>query len=191
MPRPADARDRILETAAKLFARDGYRAVGVDRIVAESGVAKMTLYRHFPSKDDLIAAYLHERADWRFRWLERITEGADPRTALETIMDEVGELATSPEFQGCAFLASAAEFPELDHPGHFLAQHHKTRIIEFLESLAAAAGVPDPRGLAEDLLLVMDGAWSASRVFGEDNHGRRAGAMGRALIAAALAQRVA
>lgn len=186
MPQTTNARETILETASRLFARDGYRAVGVDRIVAESGVAKMTLYRHFPSKDDLIAAYLQERADWRFQWFEQITDGLDPRAALERIMDGVADLATSPGFQGCAFLASAAEFPEIDHPGHYMAQQHKTRIVEFLESLATGAGASDPRGLAEDLLLVMDGAWSASRVFGASNHGRRAGAMGRALIAVAL-----
>ena len=190
MPRTTDARTRILETAGRLFGRDGYRAVGVDRIVAESGVAKMTLYRHFPSKDDLIAAYLEERAEWRFRWFEEITADLAPREALEQIMDGVAALATSPQFQGCAFLASASEFPEIDHPGRYLAQRHKTRIVEFLQSLATAAGAADPRGLAEDLLLVMDGAWSASRVFGEANHGQRAGVMGRALIAAALTTRV-
>ncbi|HYU57201.1 MAG TPA: TetR/AcrR family transcriptional regulator [Actinomycetota bacterium] len=187
-PRPSSgsgARERILETAGRLFYRDGYRAVGVDTIIAESGVAKMTLYRHFRSKDELIAAYL-ERADrYLLQWIEGlIAPHADPRDALIGVFDGVAKLASSPECLGCAFVGAAAEFPEPEHPGHRVALGHKRAVAASLRELAEAAGATDPDELADELLLVMDGAWSASRVFGPGNHGRRAAEAARTLIGA-------
>ena len=179
------ARDRILETAERLFYRDGYRAVGVDTIVAESGVAKMTLYRHFPSKDELIAAYLKRTNEQLLAWMESlIAPHSDPRKALEAIFDGVAKLASSPECLGCAFVGASAEFPELEHPGHRVALEHKRAVVDRLRGLAEDAGARDPKALAEELLLVMDGAWSAARVFGRGSHGRRAAKAARALIAA-------
>jgi len=179
------ARERILDTAARLFYRDGYRAVGVDTIIAESGVAKMTLYRHFPSKDDLIAAYLGRANHQLLEWMERlIVPHQDSRAALEAVFEGVAKLASSPQCLGCAFVGAAAEFPELDHPGHRAALAHKRQVVDRFRDLAEAAGARDPRGLAEQLLLVMDGAWSAARVFGPGSHGRRAAAAAKALIAA-------
>jgi AcrR family transcriptional regulator len=178
------ARERILDTAARLFYRDGYRAVGVDTIIAESGVAKMTLYRHFPSKDDLIAAYLGRANHQLLEWMEGlIIPHQDPRAALEAVFEGVAKLASSPQCLGCAFVGAAAEFPELDHPGHQAALAHKRQVVDRFRDLAEAAGARDPRSLAEQLLLVMDGAWSAARVFGPGSHGRRAAAAAKALIA--------
>ncbi len=181
----SDARERILETAERLFYRDGYRAVGVDTIIAESGVAKMTLYRHFRSKDELIAAYL-ERANHRLlEWIEGlIAPHTDPHVALIAIFEGVAKLASSAECLGCAFVGAAAEFPEHENPGHRVALEHKTAVAARLRELAEAAGATDPDGLAEELLLVMDGAWSASRVFGPGNHGQRAAKAARTLIGA-------
>jgi len=182
------ARDRILDTAANLFYAKGFRAVGVDTVIAESGVAKMTLYRHFPSKDDLIAAYLRQ-ADDRFRdWFEEVTRDLAPRAALETVLDRLGEVASGPECLGCPFVAAAGEFPDPEHPGHRVALDNKRSVIEGFERLAAEAGAADPRALAEQLLLLLDGAWSAARVFGGGNHARRLGPAARTLIAAALEQ---
>jgi AcrR family transcriptional regulator len=182
------ARKRILDTAARLFYRDGYRAVGVDTIIAESGVAKMTLYRHFSSKDDLIAAYLGLVNDQLLAWMEGLAAPhRDPRAALEAIFVGVAELASSPECLGCAFVGAAAEFPGLEHPGHRAALAHKQQVVDRFHELAEGAGAPDPQGLAEQLLLVMDGAWSASRVFGPGNHGRRAAEAARSLIGAQAA----
>lgn len=179
------AEERILETAQRLFYRDGYRAVGVDTIIARSGVAKMTLYRHFRSKDDLIAAYL-ERTDRRFlAWMDGLTAPhEDPRAALEAVFEGVAKVSSSPECLGCAFVGAAAEFPEPEHPGHAAALHHKRAVVRRLRGLAEAAGARHPKELADELLLVMDGAWSAARVFGPGSHGRRASAAARALIAA-------
>jgi AcrR family transcriptional regulator len=176
-------RERILQTAERLFYRDGYRAVGVDTIIAESGVAKMSLYRHFPSKDDLIAAYLERANEQLLAWTDGlIAPHRSPRRALEAVFDGVAKLASSPACLGCAFVGASAEFPELDHPGHRVALEHKRAVVDRLKSLGEKAGARDPNALAEQLLLVMDGAWSAARVFGPGSHGRRAAAAARALI---------
>jgi len=181
----SDARERILETAERLFYRDGYRAVGVDTIIAESGVAKMTLYRHFGSKDELIAAFLERANHQLLEWIEGlIGPHGDPRAALIAVFDGVAKLASSPECLGCAFVGAAAEFPEPEHPGHRVALEHKRAVAARLSELAEAAGARDPQELAEELLLVMDGAWSASRVFGPGNHGTRAAEAARTLIGA-------
>jgi len=182
------ARERILSTAEHLFYRDGYRAVGVDTIVAESGVAKMTLYRHFPSKDHLIEAYL-DRANVRFwEWFDGLIDpDASPRQALEAVFDGVAKLASSPACRGCTWVAAAAEFPEPDHPGHAVAIAHKRAVIERLRGLAEQAGASDPEALAEELLLLMDGAWSAARVFGPGSHAGRVDDAARALIGACIA----
>lgn len=188
--RGSAARERILETAERLFYRDGYHAVGVDTIVAESGVAKMTLYRHFPSNDHLIAAYLERTNEQLLTWVEKlIAPHEDPRAALEAVFDGVARLASSPECLGCAFVGAAGEFPEPDHPGHRVAAEHKRAVVDRLRELAQRAGARDPNGLAEELLLIMDGAWSAARVFGPGSHGRRAAAAAKAVISSRLADR--
>jgi len=183
--RGRSARERILDTASARFARDGYHAVGIDTIVAESGVAKMTLYRHFPSKDDLIAAYL-ERSNAEFWvWLEaELAAVAEPREKLIAAFEAVARQATSPRCLGCTFQAAAAEFPELAHPGHQVALAHKRRVLERLGTLARAAHLRDPEELAAQLLLLMDGAWVAARMFGPDNHAGTVHAAAQALIAA-------
>jgi AcrR family transcriptional regulator len=177
------ARDRILDTASVLFYRDGYHAVGIDTIVAESGVAKMTLYRHFQSKDHLIAAYLQRSNAEFWAWLEgEIAAVDDPTAKLGAAFDAVGRLATSARCLGCTFQGAASEFPELDHPGHLVALAHKRRVLERFSELAGEAGLNDPDGLAKQLLLLMDGAWVASRMFGPNNHASTVAAAARALI---------
>ena len=182
-PAERSARDRILDTASQLFYRDGYHAVGIDTIVARSGVAKMTLYRHFPSKDELIAAYL-ERANAEFwEWLEGETAAAkEPRAKLMAAFEAVAKLTASPQCLGCTFQAAASEFPELEHPGHEVALAHKRRLLERLAELARDAGLAEPDALAAQLLLLMDGAWVAARMFGPDNHATTVATAARALI---------
>jgi len=177
------ARDRVLDSASALFYRDGYHAVGIDTIVAESGVAKMTLYRHFRSKDHLIAAYL-ERSNAEFwDWLDgEIAAIDDPKAKLGAAFDAVGKLATSARCLGCTFQGAASEFPELDHPGHMVALAHKRQVLDRFSELAGDADLSDPDGLAKQLLLLMDGAWVASRMFGPTNHASTVAAAARALI---------
>ncbi|MEI7554937.1 TetR/AcrR family transcriptional regulator [Candidatus Chlorohelix sp.] len=169
------ARQQILDTASTLFYHNGFRAVGIDTIVEQSGVAKMTLYRYFPSKDDLIVAYL-ERSNLSFwDWFKQAIApaGDDSHRQLYALFEGVAALCASPQCLGCTFQHAAADFPSLDHPGHRLALDHKRQALERLREMAANAGAPDPVALAEQLLLLMDGAFVASRMFGKDSHARQ------------------
>jgi len=182
-PPERSARERLLDTASELFYRDGYHAVGIDTIVERSGVAKMTLYRYFRSKDELIAAYL-ERSNAEFMaWLEdALARVEDPRAQLVAAFDAVGKLATSTRCLGCTFQGAASEFPEMDHPGHRVALAHKRAVLDRFTGLAREAGLRDPERLAAQLLLLMDGAWVAARMFGPDNHAVSVADAARALI---------
>jgi AcrR family transcriptional regulator len=184
---PSSARERILATATELFLREGYRAVGIDRIIELAGVAKTSLYRNFGSKDELIVAYL-ERSDEDFwRWFEEAIAGEEsPRARLMALFDATEKLATSPRCLGCTFQVAAAEFPEPDHPAHRVSRAHKLEVLRRLRELADEAGADDPAGMAEQLMLIMDGAWAAARMLGPRNQAASAGAAARALLDAAL-----
>ncbi len=177
------ARQRILETAQRLFYRDGFRAVGIDTIVAEAGVAKMSLYRHFPSKDDLIVAYLEESNRQYWEWLDgAVADIDDPVDKLVGMFEAIEKLATSPECFGCTFQGTAAEFPDREHPGHQVALAHKQTVRNRFAQLADAASLRNPEELADQLLLVMDGAWVAARMYGPDNPAHGLPATARTLI---------
>lgn len=168
------ARERILQTAGDLFYRYGFRAVGVDTVIAASGVAKMTLYKHFPSKDALVVAYLERSNEAFWGWYEEVVrpfEG-DPRRQLGAVFEGVSARASSPQCLGCTFTGAAGEFPDPGHPGHRAALGHKKQVLSKFESLAEAAGLREPRALAEALLLLMDGAWNAARMFGPGSHAK-------------------
>jgi AcrR family transcriptional regulator len=130
----------------------------------------MTLYAPFPSKDDLIVAYL-ERANEQFwEWWEGAGAGVDdPRRKLVAMFEAVEKLADSPQCLGCTFQGTAAEFPDPEHPGHRVAIAHKQAVRARLRTLAELAELRDPGDLADQLLLLMDGAWVAARMFGPDN----------------------
>jgi AcrR family transcriptional regulator len=179
------ARRRILDTAARLFYRDGFRAVGIDTIVAESGVAKMTLYRHFASKDDLIVAYLEESNMRFWEWFEAAVapHAGAPRDQLLALLAALEALATSPACLGCTFQGVASEFPDPEHPGHRVALAHKQAVLARLRALADQAGAADAATLAAGLLLLMDGAFVASRMFPpKQNPARHVAAAGAALV---------
>lgn len=177
------ARARILDAAQRLFYRDGFRAVGVDTIIAEAGVAKMSLYRHFPSKDDLIVAYLEESNRQFWVWLEEAVAGIeDPEERLVGMFAAIERLATRPECLGCTFQGAATEFPDRDHPGHQVALAHKKAVRDRFGDLAGEAGLHDPERLGDQLLLLMDGAWVAARMYGPDNPADGLVASARTLI---------
>jgi AcrR family transcriptional regulator len=181
-------RQKILDVAGDLFFRHGYRAVGVDTIVKETGMAKMTLYRHFPSKDELIVAYLEGVDRLMQDWLDeatRLHEG-QPREQLLAIFTALQKLVKSPQCYGCAFMMSSAEFPELDSPGHKVALAHKKSVRARFEKLARGAGARQPGRLADELLLLMDGAFAAVRMFGIENPGVNVGEAAAMLIDAHL-----
>jgi AcrR family transcriptional regulator len=159
-------RDRLLATAGALFRRYGYQAVGIDRILAESGVAKMTMYRYFASKDQLIAAYL-DRADAEFwSWANAAMEKAPtPGGKLLVLFEAADDLASGPECLGCVFQGAAMAFPEVEHPGRRIAVRHKLAVRDRLTALAREAKLRHPAALGAQLALLLDGAWIAARTF--------------------------
>ena len=183
------ARGRILQTAGRLFYRDGYRAVGVDTIVAEAGATKMTLYRYFPSKDELIAAYLEESNEGFWTWFEQASGSPDDpaRDRLVALFTALEALATAPACLGCPFLNAVVDFPAPDHPGHRAAFAHKQAMRERLMQLTQAAGAAQPQRLADHLLLLADGALMAARLFGPDNPAQGVAATAAMLIDAQIA----
>ena len=182
-------RQRILDTASEMFYREGVRAVGIDAIIARSGVAKMSLYRSFPSKDALVAAWLEDRNQFFWQRWERAeaTHAGDPRGQLEAILDMVAVTASHPKWRGCPFLNTGTEFPEPDHPARAVILVHKRAVGERLRSLAGAAGARDPDLLAQQLQLLIDGAYAIGQSLGPDGPAKSVAGAGRALIAASLA----
>ena len=179
------AKGKLFQTAADLFYRHGYRATGVDTIAAASGIGKMTLYRHYPSKDDLIVAYLRDSDEVFWNNFEAMIAGAT--TAREKLLAFFGglqEYATTAACYGCPFLNLAAEYPDGDYAGHRVALEHKRRARERFRQLAAEAGAADPEALAAGLHLLMDGAYAAARMYngGSGNPAAHLAATARALI---------
>lgn len=179
----ASGRERILETAAALFYERGFHAVGVDLVIERAGVAKTTLYRHFPSKDDLIVAYL-ERANEQFwTWLDAaVVPDVSPRDRLIAVFEAVQKLACSRTCLGCTFQVTSAEFPDPAHPCHATALAHKQAVRTRLRQLARDAGADDPDSLGDALLLVMDGAFAAARMYRRASPARHVVAAAQALI---------
>jgi len=180
------ARDRILHAAFRLFYAHGIRGVGVDTVIAESGVAKATLYKHFPSKNDLVLAYLDEvDRIWRAQ-LEAAAEaaGPDPRDRLVGIFDALASACRTDGYHGCAFINTAAE----SQPGtrtHARTVEHKTAVRTWVRDLATAAGARDPDGLATQLTLLLDGGLAAGVLDGNPTVAEAARNAARTLVEAA------
>lgn len=159
-------KEKLFQTAARLFFQRGYRAVGVDTIAAESGIGKMTLYRHFTSKDDLIAAFLRESDRDFWEYFQQSTQDAPTaREKLLAFFTALQEYVTSPACYGCPFINVASEYPEIDYPGHQIALEHKQAVRAYFSRLTQEAGARQPEALASALLLLMDGAYIAARMY--------------------------
>lgn len=150
------ARERLLNVAAELFYAEGIRAVGVERLLTESGVGRASFYRHFESKDELVLAMFRSYDEEYRTWLcARVAElGGRPLD----VFDAVAERAERSQFRGCAFLNSMAEFPDPRHPVHRLGVEHKHAVRRFLDELLARAGYRAHQRLAHRLLILLDGA---------------------------------
>ena len=180
-------KDKVFQTASHLFYKNGYRAIGVDTLAAESGIGKMTLYRHYPSKDDLIVAYLKDSDELFWRNFEQIIK--DSPTAREKLLAffrSLQEYVASPACYGCPFLNVATEYPDVDHPGHQVALEHKQTVRVRFRQLAKEAGAKKPDVLADQLFLLMDGAYMASRMFGIKNPAAHLAQAAQTLIDAAV-----
>lgn len=162
-----DVRERILETASNLFYTQGVRAVGVDLVVKDAGVAKTSLYRHFGTKDDLIAAFLErEDADFWDQW-DQVAAGhrGKPREELSAHLEWIGARAGRPDYRGCPQINVAAEFPEADHPARKVATAHKQELRRRLTAIAEALEAQDPRRLGGQLAVLINGAFVSSQMF--------------------------
>ena len=186
----ASKKEHLVETAVKLFGRDGFHATGIDKILQEAGVARMTLYKHFRSKDELILAALRRR-DEQFRtWFKSTIEktGGTPAERLLASFDALeewfkGRAFASVPFTGCAFINATAEFSEASHPAHQLAAEHKRLILEYLRLLASAAGARDPDALAWAVSLLHEGAIVTAHVSGDAGAAQGAKRIAKMLMA--------
>ncbi len=174
--RPSTRRDVLLEAALRLFTREGFHAVGIDRILAEAGVAKMTLYKHFASKQDLIVAALAHKDAQFFAWFSATLEarGGNARERLLNVFDVLGEWFGAETFHGCLFVKAAGEYPDLEDPVHQCAAEYKRRMFGLLTDLSTAAGAPSPRLLAQRLMLLVEGATVLAQVLGGREAARQA-----------------
>lgn len=157
---PRNARDRILQTAIDLFYRNGFHAVGLDRILAEVGVTKTTFYNHFESKDALVVEAIRMRDSWeRGAWSGAVRKlaGDDPRAQLLAMFDVLDVWFRDPEFIGCMFINAAAEFPNPHDPAHLAAAEHKVAARDEVRDMAKAAGAADPETFADVYTTIFEG----------------------------------
>lgn len=158
-PAPS-VRDRLIATAFDLFYREGIQAVGVQRVIEEADAAKASLYAHFPSKDDLVEAYLDRMAEATRTHLEAAiaTAGSDPRHRLLALFDAIEASRCTPGFRGCPFINAASELADPTHAGHAAIARHRQWLRDRIEELTRATGVTDASLVAQAILLLLDGA---------------------------------
>jgi AcrR family transcriptional regulator len=181
---PGEARDRILDAAYELFSHHGIRAVGIDRIIAEAGVAKMTFYRHFPSKEDLVVAFLDLREQrWTMEWLKVEVEraGSTPRERVLGFLDAMDSWFREEDFESCSFIKTLLETFDDDDRVHQAAVRHLEVIRKMMAGYLEQAGVADPDDTAYQLqILIMGSIVSASR--GDREAARRVRAVAELLV---------
>src|SRR5581483_2264330 len=153
-------RERILEAAAELFYRHAIRAVGVDAIAEAADTNKMTLYRHFPSKDELIAECLREHAREVDTYWDELTAtyAGDPQGEIKAWLEAVATCVTDVGERGCVIANAAVELPEKDHPARAVIEAHKRSARDRLMTLFGAAGLIEPETLADEIFLLIEGA---------------------------------
>jgi len=156
-PRP---RARILATARDLFYRDGIRAVGVEAIAAEAGTNKMTLYRNFGSKEELIAEYLRGEVGFVEAHWDALSarHGDDPKALILAWLKDMGQLMARPESRGCPMVNAAIELPDPAHPGRKVIEQHKSAMRDRLASACRKAGLAHPELLADQIHMLVEGA---------------------------------
>jgi AcrR family transcriptional regulator len=183
-------RERILAVAADLFYRHGIRAVGVEAIAEAAGTNKMTLYRHFDSKDELVAEYLRQAAKQADRCWDsyKSAHPDDPLAQIRAWLAEMADHLANADERGCALANAAVELPEKDHPARRVIEEFKVAQRRKLIELCRAAGLSEPDMLADELHLLLEGARVTSQSVGADGLGTRLMRMGEAMIAAHAAK---
>lgn len=165
---PKRAADRIRETARDLFYRQGIRAVGVDQIVSKAGVTKPSLYRSFPSKDELAADYLRYLGEEGLARFDRIIgdDPSDPRGCFHLWLQDLLQRATKPGYRGCGATNAAVEYPSRKHPARKVAIAIKRQLRLRLTSLAKSIGAQQPDRLGDALMLLLEGVYASGQLFG-------------------------
>lgn len=160
-------RDRIFETACELFYQQGIRAVGVDAIATAAGTNKMSFYRSFASKDELVAEYLRERDQRFWQWWDSVVApcGADARAQVEALFESHVNKTCAKTSRGCGLTNAAVEIVEEDHPARQVIFEHKSEIRRRFRKLARAMAVRDPDQLGDALMLLMEGSYLARLTF--------------------------
>jgi len=185
---PPKAAKKILDVAYDLFYRRGIRAIGVDEIVKRAGVTKPSLYRSFPSKDELAASYLRQ---YDLEFWQRFDEAVnahpgDPRAQIRAFLTRVGKRTQMPEYRGCGMTNAAVEYPERGHPARVVSEDNKRELRCRLRAMAAAMGAQDAETLGDGLLLLIEGAYISGQLFGLGGPAQSVAANADLLIEASL-----
>ncbi|MFT7617332.1 MAG: AcrR family transcriptional regulator [Planctomycetota bacterium] len=183
----SSAKQRIIETAERLFYAHGLRAVGIDRIIAEAGVAKMTLYNHFASKDDLILAVLEYREGEFAAFLESkmATYVKQGESRIDAFFSTLKEWFESPGFRGCSFINAAVELAEPNHPAAAFAKKHKEQFRQQMVEIITKSVGPSGAKMAPAVSLLVEGAIITSTIDGNPDAAQIACEGAKALIGAA------
>lgn len=187
MPKPLDTRGKIVQAASRLFYSEGIGRVSMDAVAEKAGVTKRTLYYHFDSKDDLVAAYLDARDQPNLKQMAAwyAAAGGGPDEKVAAIFEALARSARHPKWKGCGFLRTTAELAALPgHPAVKIGARHKAAFAGWLAGEMERAGFEAPAALSRQILLLLDGAFSASLVHREASWFEEAGAAARALIRA-------
>jgi AcrR family transcriptional regulator len=149
---------RILAAASELFYANGIRATSADRIIEQVGITKVTFYRHFRTKGDLVVAYLEQQATAERNWLDGLRREGNPLETLRAFAAEIGAASCHPGFRGCAFINAAAEFSDPADPARTSVNTHRSWMNGLFAEIAAEAGASDPDATARQLMILRDGA---------------------------------
>ncbi len=183
--KPSAARERILDTADRLFRTEGIRVVGVERLVNESAVSRLTFYRHFPSKDDLVVAYLRNRSADEQRRIAafRAAHPGDPRAVMRDIVASMRDDFGAVGFRGCPYINAAAEFSDPASPVRETVAAHRSWYRATMREIAVEIGSTDPDAAADDLVLLRDGAMISGYLGNPDDAAAALIRAGRTVVA--------
>jgi AcrR family transcriptional regulator len=166
---PTTTREKLVESALRRFYRDGFRSVGLDQVLADVGISKTAFYKHFECKEDLMLAALESQDHWfqnTFRTMIRQRGGDSAIGQLNAVFDVVEHIIESDGFHGCIFVNVAMEFPLPHEPAHVAARRSKQAVEEIIYALGVDAGADEPRRLAQELCLLMEGAYVTRHLTG-------------------------
>ncbi len=180
----ASKREKLIKTAHKLFSKYGFHGVGIELILEESGIAKRTLYNHFKSKDELILAVLrYYDQQFRNNFMREVEKSAkSPQQRLLAIFEVAGKWFQQKDYFGCLFVGAAGEFPEQGTAIRNICKEFKSLILEYIIGLATQAKISKPKQLAEQLLLLLEGAITMSQINSSSKFARQAQNAAKILI---------